>query len=290
MGAALCFDGLMKLRRPIIRPIIRLVTTLAAVWLIAGLGMVIFARTLIYPFQSGISVAAPVGVPGARAKTIIAQDGLELTVWVVPPQDARPVILYFMGNAGSLPMSVPRLAEFALRGFGIAALNYRGAGGMPGSPSQNALTADALALYDALDSLIGTPVPSTRRVAFGTSLGTGLAVQLAARRPVAGLVLETPFSRLCEVAEFRFPIFPACVLLPYERWASADRIGEVTAPVLILHGDADATIPLSQGQALFNAATEPKRLIVYPGGRHNDLRLYGAGIEAIAFIEGLAGD
>jgi fermentation-respiration switch protein FrsA (DUF1100 family) len=272
------------------RLFIVLVAIPAAVWLIASTGMIIFARTLIYPFAPEISAAAPVGIPGARATTINADDGLGLTVWVVPPQGGRPVILYFMGNAGSLPMSGPRLAEFALRGFGVAALNYRGAGGMPGSPSQSTLTADALALYDTLDSLIGAPVPPTRRIAFGTSLGAGLAVQLAARRPLGGLVLETPFNRLCEVADIHFPIFPACLLLPYDRWESADLIGQIDAPVLILHGDADQTIPLSQGQALFDAAPEPKRLIVYPGGRHNDLRLYGAGIDAIAFIENLAGD
>jgi fermentation-respiration switch protein FrsA (DUF1100 family) len=138
--------------------------------------------------------------------------------------------------------------------------------------------------------LVGQPVPATRRITFGTSLGAAAAVQLAARRPVGGLILETPFNRLCEVAEMRFPLFPACIMLPYERWASADLIGQVAAPILILHGDADRTIPLSQGQALFDAAREPKRLIVYPGGRHNDLRLHGAGMDAIAFIEGLAGD
>jgi fermentation-respiration switch protein FrsA (DUF1100 family) len=271
------------------RLIIRMGAGLAAAWLIACVGLVVFARTLIYPFQPGISAATPVGIPGARAKTIIAEDGLEFTVWVAPPRDGRPVILYFMGNAGSLPSSGPLLAEFALRGFGIAALNYRGAGGTPGSPSQTMLTSDATALYDALDMLAGQPVPPTLRVIFGTSLGAGLAVQLAARREVAALVLETPFNRMCEVAEIHYPLFPACLLLPYERWASADLIAQVAAPVLVLHGDADQTIPLSQGKALFEAAPEPKRLIVYPGGRHNDLRLYGAGIDAIRFIEDLAG-
>lgn len=263
---------------------------LTAAWLITCMALIVFARTLIYPFEPETSAAAPAGIPGARAKTMIARDGVAITIWVVAPRGDRPVILYFMGNAGSLASSGPRLAEFALRGFGVAALNYRGAGGTPGSPSQSALTADALTLYDALDMLVGQPVPATRRITFGTSLGAAAAVQLAARRPVGGLILETPFNRLCEVAEMRFPLFPACIMLPYERWASADLIGQVAAPILILHGDADRTIPLSQGQALFDAAREPKRLIVYPGGQHNDLRLHGAGMDAIAFIEGLAGD
>jgi fermentation-respiration switch protein FrsA (DUF1100 family) len=195
-----------------------------------------------------------------------------------------------MGNGGSLPSHGPLLAEFAGQGFGVVALNYRGAGGAPGKPSQAALTADALALYDQLDAIVGRPVPATRRVIYGTSLGAALAVQLAAKRPSAGVVLESPFNRLCEVAQFHYPIFPACLLLPYERWNSAGRIGEVAAPVLILHGAADETIPLSQGQALLTAAREPKRLIIYPGAGHNELFQHGAGTDAIAFIEGLAGN
>ena len=270
--------------------LIYLAVGIAAAWLAGAIGLIVFARTLIYPFQPGFSAADPVGVPGMRAVTFGADDGEALTVWLAPPREGQPVILYFTGNAGSLPSDGPLFGELAERGFGIASLNYRGAGGMPGKPSQAMLTADAVALYDALDRLIGQPVPSTRRVIYGASLGAALAVQLAARRPVQGLVLETPFNRLCEVAEIHYPLFPACLLLPYERWPSADLIGQVAAPVLILHGEADKTIPVSQGQALFTAAREPKRLIVYPGAAHNDLRLYGAGIDAIEFIEGLAGN
>ena len=92
---------------------------------------------------------------------------------------------------------------------------------------------------------------------------------------------------MCEVAEIHYPIFPACLLLPWERWESADAVRLVRAPVLVLHGDADELIPLDQGARLATAAQA--RLIVYPGGNHNDLRLHGAGIDAIAFIEEVAG-
>ena len=263
---------------------------LVAAWLIACVALIVFARTLIYPFRSGISASVPVGIPGAIAITFAAADNTELTAWIVPPSPGRPVILHFMGNGGSLAGDGPRLSEFVHRGFGIAAMNYRGAGGAPGKPSQQALTSDAVQFYDTLDTLIGQPVTPEDRIIYGSSLGAAVAVQLAARRKAAALILEAPFNRMCEVAAHRFPIFPACLLLPYEHWASADLIGQITAPVLILHGDADQSIPLSQGQALFNAANQPKRLIVYPGGNHNDLRLYGAGIDAIAFIDGLAGN
>jgi fermentation-respiration switch protein FrsA (DUF1100 family) len=183
-----------------------------------------------------------------------------------------------MGNAGSLPSNAPRLTEFTARGYGVVALNYRGAGGAPGAPSEAALTADALALYDRYADAGRPPV------LYGTSLGAALAVQLAARRPAAALILETPFARLCETAQHHYPLVPACLILPDERWESAEAIRQVDAPLLILHGDADQTIPLAHGQALFQAANGPKRMRVYPGGRHNDLRLHGAGADAIAFL------
>jgi len=271
------------------RLLLRAAAGAALVYVLVCAGLIVSARTLIYPFQEGYSAAMPVGVPGARPATIIAADGTPVTVWVVPPSGPRPVILYFMGNAGALPMNGPRLAELALGGFGVAALNYRGAGGAPGSPTQDALTADALALYDGLADLLGKPVPAQDRVIFGTSLGAAVAVQLAARRPAAALILEAPFNRMCEVAKVHYPFIPACLLLPYDRWDSAALIGRLAMPVLIQHGEADDLIPLSQGRALFDAAPEPKRLIVYPGGNHNDLRLYGAGIDAIEFIESALG-
>ncbi|HUF88174.1 MAG TPA: alpha/beta hydrolase [Thermohalobaculum sp.] len=257
----------------------------AGTWLVAALLLVVFARTLIYPFQPGLDAAEPTGLPGAEAVRLEAADGTPLIAWLVRPAAGRPVVLYFMGNAGALPAHAPLLAELAGHGLGIAALNYRGAGGAPGRSSEAALAADALVLYDQLDRLFGEPVPADRRVIHGSSLGAALAVRLAAERPSAAVVLESPFNRLCEVARYHYPIFPACLLLPYEHWDSAARIGAIGAPLLIVHGARDATIPLAQGRALFAAAREPKRLVVYPDAGHNDLLAHGAGAEAARFIE-----
>lgn len=257
---------------------------LAGAYVVAGLGLILMARTLVYPFQPGVDAATPSGLPGATAARFSAADGTELVAWVVPPAPGRATVLYFMGNAGSLPAHAPLLAELAAGGLGIAALNYRGAGGAPGSPSQAALVADALALYDALDGLLGQEVPPARRVIYGTSLGAALAVQLAARRPGAALVLESPFRRLCEVARHHYPIFPVCLVLPWERWNSAALMGGIEAPLLVMHGEADEIIPIAQGRALFAAASEPKRFVAYPQAGHNDLYHYGAAREAARFI------
>jgi hypothetical protein len=261
----------------------------AAGWLIACVALIVFARTLIYPFQPGFPAAEPIGLPGARAVALAAADGTPLTLWLKDPAPGGPVVIYFMGNGGVLAAHAPLLARLAERGFGIAALNYRGAGGAPGAPSQQALTADALALSDRLDTLMAAPVPAGRRVIWGTSLGAALAVQLAARREAAALVLESPFNRLCETARIHYPVFPACLLLPWERWDSAEAIARASMPLLVLHGEADRIVPIAQGRALFDAAPGRKRLIAYPGKGHNELSPAATARDAAAFLDGVFG-
>ena len=270
-----------------LRWLFRLMLAGALGWALAFAGLLFFRHDLIYPFRPGIDAGTVSGVPGAEARRFAASDGTPLIAWIAAPRPGRPVILYFMGNAGALPSAGPRLAEFALRGYGIAALNYRGAGGAPGAPGEAALIGDALTLYDQLDDLLGAPVPAASRVIHGTSLGAAIAARLAAERPAAALILETPFARLCETAEHHYPAFPVCAVLWDERWRSIEAITRVEAPLLILHGDADRIIPAAQGKRLFAAARQPKTLRIYPGGRHNDLRLHGAGIDTLDWLAAL---
>ena len=248
-------------------------------WVGVCLALLAARHSLIYPFRDWVDARQVNGLPGAVAETMVAGDGTEIIVWRVEPRTGRPTVFYFMGNAGSLPSTAPRLAELAMRGYGIVALNYRGAGGAAGEPREVTMTADAVTIWDRYAE------PERPPVIYGTSLGAAVATQLAARRPAAALILETPFARLCETAEHHYPYVPACLILPDEHWDSAEAIRRVDAPVLILHGDADRTIPLAHGRRLFEAAREPKEMKIYPGGQHNDLRLHGAGADVMAFIE-----
>lgn len=264
----------------------RLALAAALLWAAAVAALLLFAPRLIYPFDP--APAEPGALPGAVAVTFPAADGTELSAWLAPPAaEGGPVLLYFMGNAGNLGRSVPGLREMLAAGYGLAALEYRGGAGRPGAPGEAALIADALALYDALDRLAGRPVPAARRVIWGTSLGSGLAVALAAEREAAALVLETPFDRLCAVAEHRFPLVPACTLMPTDRWDSAARAARLRLPVLILHGTADAIVPPERSAALLDVLPGPARRILYEGGNHNDLRLFGAGRDAIAWLRSI---
>ncbi len=242
---------------------------------------------LIYPFRA--FPAQPVDLPGVKPVYLPATDAApELEIWVKAPRGDKPVIVYFMGYAGNLALNITRLKEFVLNGYGLAAMTYRGGGGRPGNPTEQGLKSDARRMLAARRDLPGFDLPNDRLVFYGTSLGSGLATAMAAEvEGEAALILETPFTRLCDAAEAAYPLLPACLAMWDEHYASVDIIATIDAPLLILHGTADVTVPHRLGQALFDAAQEPKRFISYPGGRHNDLRLFGAGQDAIAFLEGL---
>ncbi|MEM9063124.1 MAG: alpha/beta hydrolase [Pseudomonadota bacterium] len=269
-----------------IPPVILVIAVIATVfWVIACTALLLQRHSLIYPFQDWPRATEVSGLPGARVATIAAQDGTKILAWVVPPRQDRPVILYFTGNSGSLPATAPKLTEYALAGFGIVAMNYRGAGGAEGSPDQDDIVADGVRLYDELPAVLpGAAMPP---VIAGVSLGAAVAAQVAARRPAKAVLLEAPFARLCEAAEYRYPFVPACLILPDQRWDTIDVIDTIVAPLLVQHGRLDEIIPFSQGRKLFDAANDPKTFIPYGDGNHNDLRLYGAGIDAISFLDAL---
>jgi len=161
-------------------------------------------RALIYPFDE---TAAWTGdLPGVLIKEIARPDGTIMVVWAAEPEPKKPVIFYFMGNVGNLQHFDPRLRELRQLGYGIVAMAYRGGGGADGQPSELSLKADARFLWDNTEQVLRIRPPETQRIIYGTSLGTGIAVDLAIGKPVAGVVLEAPFTRLCETAEYHLKI------------------------------------------------------------------------------------
>ena len=101
------------------------------------------------------------------------------------------------------------------------------------------------------------------------------------------MLLEVPFARLCETAQYQYPYVPACLILPDQRWDSIEAMRSITAPVLVQVGLLDQVIPAEHGRKLFESAGEPKELMVYREGNHSDLRLHGAGIDAIRWLNTL---
>lgn len=207
----------------------------------------------------------------AEEIALTAGDGMRILAWYVPPREAMPVVLYFHGNGGALQHRVPRFAPLVADGTGLLALSYRGYGGSDGSPSEEGFIADATALYD----FAAARYPAGRIVLWGESIGGGVAIALAAKKPAAALILEAPFLSAVDIGASAYPIFPVRLLMK-DQFRSDLRLPQVKAPLLVMHGALDNIVPLTSGEKLFSLGNEPKRFARFPRGGHNDLDDHGA--------------
>jgi fermentation-respiration switch protein FrsA (DUF1100 family) len=217
---------------------------------------------------------------GVRETTLTTADGLSLLAWYLPPPEGAPVIVYFHGNGGHIGYRSERVQRFAEAGFGVLMPEYRGYGGNPGSPSEDGFYADARAALAFLDN---SELAPSRRVLYGESLGTGVAVRMATEREVAALILEAPYTSVADVAQYHYPLVPA-KLLVRDRFDSLAIIDKVTAPILVLQAEDDPIVPIRFGRALFAAASEPKEAWFAPQGGHEVGRHGGLDV-AIAFVQ-----
>lgn len=242
-------------------------------------------RDLLFPRDPARAEIAAAGLRAAEELVVTTADGERLVAWAVPPQGDKPVLLYFHGNAGNLgrPARLARFRALTEDGTGLFAISYRGYGGSTGSPSEAGLLLDARAAYAAAAQRYG----AERLVGYGESLGTGVALKLAAELPLKAVVLEAPYLSTLAVAQARYPFIP---LGPFMRdpFRSDEIIGQVKAPLLILHGERDHVVPFAQGQALFDLANPPKRFLRFPEGRHEDLPEHGAIPEVRRFLAEVA--
>jgi uncharacterized protein len=236
-------------------------------------------RSLLYhPIATRIS-PAEAGLPEAEEIMLTTRDGEKLIAWHVPPRGDKPVVIYFHGNAEIVPWRAKRHRATIADGTGLIALNFRGYGGSTGTPTEDGLHRDAEAAY----AFAVERYPPRRIVLWGISLGTGVAVRLAATKPVGKLIVESPYSSTVDVAASLFPYAPVRWLMK-DQFRSDQWIGAVHVPLLIMHGAQDEVIGIRFGERLFALANEPKRFIRYDKGGHNDLDDYGSGDAARAFI------
>jgi len=233
--------------------------------------MYVFQRALMYFPDSRRTPPAAAGFPQAEEVTLTTSDGERLVAWHVAPRGDKPVVLYFQGNAGGLDLRAGRFRWLTADGTGLLAICYRGYGGSSGRPSEQGLIRDALAAYD----FAAARYAPARIVPWGESLGTAVAVALAAERPVGGLILDAPFTSAADVGAAVYPFIPVRWLIK-DRFHSDLRIAKVSAPVLVLHGARDRVVPIRFGEALFALAREPKRIVRFPNGNHVDLDDHGA--------------
>ena len=193
---------------------------------------------------------------------LTTSDGVQISaVYLANPQ-ARYTILYSHGNAEDLGDILPVLNSLRQMGFAVFGYDYHGYGTSKGNPTERNTYRDIDAAYNYLTQQLS--IPSQRIIAYGRSVGGGPAVDLAARQPLAGLILESPFLTAFRVLT-RIPI------VPFDKFRNIDKIKRVHCPVLVMHSKADAVIRFSDGQKLFAAAHEPKRFLWVDRAGHNDL-------------------
>jgi fermentation-respiration switch protein FrsA (DUF1100 family) len=237
-------------------------------------------RSLEYFPESFRTAPAAAGLPEAEEVVLDSADGERVIVWHVPPRGDKPVFLYFHGNGAALRWRVDRFRALTADGSGLVALSYRGYGGSSGRPTEAGLIADATAAH----AFAAARYPPGRIALWGESLGTGVAVAIVADKPVGHLVLESPFSSAVEIAARRYWFVPVRLLMK-DQFRSDLRIGKVTVPVLVLHGDRDNVVPFELGERLYGLINAPKRFVRFPGAGHEELG-NGAVAAARAFIEG----
>jgi len=223
---------------------------------------------------------------GAEDVWISTAQGEHLHGWFAraAQQTVHQTIIYFHGNSGNITNVGWIGSAFAARGFDVLLIDYRGYGRSEGEVTdERGINADADAAYDYLVNERG--VNPQQLVLIGQSLGTTAAADLASRRACRALVLESGPSSASDMARVMLPWAPRWLsALARNRFESARKLASVHCPVLITHGSNDNTIPVEQGRALYNAANEPKRLIVVEGAGHDV-----AGFAGDRYLDSVAG-
>ena len=248
---------------------------------VAALGMYVFQRKLQYHAENKGLTPDSVGVVGASVETLTTNDGEKIIVWYAPAAKSRPTILYFHGNAGEIGDRPLRFNYYHSRGLGVAYVSYRGYGGSTGSPTEEGLITDANTAYDWL---IAKGIAPQNIALLGESLGSGVAVQIAAKKQVGSVALNAPYTSTADVAARIYWWLPVRLLMK-DQYRSVDFIARMKAPLLVVHGDQDTLIPLEFGKRLFAAANEPKEMEIIQGFGHDAMFEEVAWAREVEFFE-----
>lgn len=248
--------------RKMIEKILYYAVLLVALWLFLRW----FERHNVYqPFRALAGAPDEVGLKFEDV-TFAAPDGVKLHGWYLPADGARFTLLLSHGNGGNISHRIGKLLLLRALGVNVFIYDYRGYGRSEGQPSEAGTYQDALAACDWLRASKGA-VPG-QVIAYGESLGSAVAVELAVQRPVAGVALESPFTSVPDMARAIYPWLPLRWLCAI-RYDSLSKIVRLKAPLLVFHSPTDEIVPFEQGEKLFAAAPEPKRFVRLRG-YHND--------------------
>ncbi|MCG6657583.1 alpha/beta hydrolase [Halomonas campisalis] len=254
--------------------------------LVVSLAWAFQERLLYLPHVGREHVGTPAdrGLPWEEV-ALETEDGLTLDAWWVPAQPARGSLLFFHGNAGNISHRLDSIRQFHRLGLSVLILDYRGYGRSEGSPSEAGTALDARAAWRWMVEERG--LPPEEIVLFGRSLGAAVAAELAASRDgaeqPAAVILESSFRSVPRLGQRLYPFLPVRWLARLD-YDTESRVAQIEAPLLVIHSRDDEIIPFAEGEAVYRAANDPKRLLEIRGG-HNTGFLdsepdYSSGIEA----------
>ncbi len=223
------------------------------------------ARLIYFPTRGYPTTPADAGLSfeDLRLKT---RDGVSIAAWYIPHPDPKGSVLYCHGNAGNMSDRLHSIKLLHDMGISVLIFDYRGFGLSDGRPTERGTYEDADAAWRYL--IETRREPPERVVLFGRSLGGAVAIELARRHTPGGLAVKSTFTSLLDIGRVHYRFLPIRFLLTY-RYASIEKVGELTCPKLFMHGRDDTLIPPSNGRKLFDAAADPKKFIETPG-EHNE--------------------
>jgi len=241
--------------------------SIALLYLVLLCTIYLLQRHLLYHPSRTQLTPQELGLSGVEVVNLATAPDEKLVAWYAPAPPGRPTILFFHGNAGDITGRSERFAYFQAAGYGVMFLSYRGYGESTGSPTEAGLLSDAATAYDWL---IARNIRPEDIALVGESLGTGVAIQLAARHPVRAIALEAPFTSTADVARLTYWWLPVGLLMK-DQFRSIDYVKDVHAPLLVIHGTDDRLIPADMGEKLYAAANEPKEFMTIPNGTHGSI-------------------
>lgn len=247
----------------------RVLLWVLGVWFVlTGLAFVLQRKLQYFPDASDIPLPDGNRYEGLTEVALEAGDGVALKAWHWPGTDPA-TLLFLHGNAGHRGNRLDWIARYHDLGWSVFIVDYRGYGGSAGGPTQEELILDA----DAAAAWLADR--GVREVVYvGESIGCGVAVHLAARRPPAALVLHSGARSLADVGQHAYPFLPVRWIMK-DTFDCTEPLKKVSCPVLCVHGDRDRIIPIEFGRMLYDAAREPKEWYVVEGAGHNDLPWVG---------------
>ena len=234
-------------------------------------------RHLLYFPDPTRTPPARVGLADVHERIFDTPDGQKIINWYGKAKPGRQTLLFYHGNGGSLADRALLMRKYLDHGYGMLMMSYRGFSGSTGSPSEAANVADAKLAYDLL---IKEGVKPDRIVIYGKSLGTGVALQIAREKAVAGVILDSPFTSVVDRAAEIYFWLPVRWLVT-DRYESSRHVRDLRVPLLIVHGEADDVVPVAMGRQLYAIAPDPKEIVTLAGAGHNNHDLYGS-FEAVS--------